>query len=294
MNEIVDAHHHVWRYSDLPWLSGEPVPRIFGEYSAIRRDYPIDEYLEDIQSANVSKSIYVQTNWPTARAVDEVAWVQSIADDHGYPHGIVGFADLGSPQAEQVLTRQCQYRNFRGVRQQLHWHEKEQFRFAPQPALMNDPDWRRGFSLLSKLGLLFELQVFTSQMPDAARLVGDFPETIIVLEHAGMLEDYSPESWKAWRQGLKLMAHFPNVYTKLSGLNTFVHRCSVNLMQAIVHAALEIFGPQRCMFGSNFPIEKIWTDYQTLFSTFTSTLEGWTNEERAAVLGGTASRIYRL
>ena len=91
---IVDAHHHIWRQADLPWLQGPMVPRIFGPYEPIRRDYPIAEFLADIAGAGVEKSVYVQTNWAKTGAVSEVEWVQSVADRHGWPHAVVGYADL--------------------------------------------------------------------------------------------------------------------------------------------------------------------------------------------------------
>ena len=91
---IVDAHHHVWRQADLPWLSGPMQPRIFGPYEAIRRDYLVDEYLEDLAGSGVARSVYVQANWAPERFEDEVAWVQAVAGESGWPHGIVGHADL--------------------------------------------------------------------------------------------------------------------------------------------------------------------------------------------------------
>ena len=94
---VIDAHHHVWRQADLAWLQGPPQPRIFGEYAAIRRDYPIEEYAAEARAAGVVRSVYVQTNWPAGREEEEVAWVQAEADRHGFPHAIVGYADLAAP-----------------------------------------------------------------------------------------------------------------------------------------------------------------------------------------------------
>src|SRR6185295_4861921 len=94
VTDIVDAHHHIWRQADLAWLSGPMQPRIFGPYEPIRRDYPIQEYLDDLKGTGVTRSVYVQTNWPPGKAVDEVRWVQSVADQSGWPHAIVGSADL--------------------------------------------------------------------------------------------------------------------------------------------------------------------------------------------------------
>ena len=105
---IIDAHHHVWRGADQPWLHGPTVPRIFGEYDAIKRDYPMAEFLDDIAGSNVAGSIYVQTNWSPDRAAEEVEWVQSIADETGWPHSIVGFADQMSDGVESGLASHAQ------------------------------------------------------------------------------------------------------------------------------------------------------------------------------------------
>ena len=106
MDRIVDSHHHIWRRQDLPWLEGPMLPRIFGPYEPIRRDYAIEEYLGDIEGSGIAQSIYVQANWAPARAVDEVAWVQAEADRTGYPHAIVGYADLRDPDVGEVLKAQ--------------------------------------------------------------------------------------------------------------------------------------------------------------------------------------------
>jgi predicted TIM-barrel fold metal-dependent hydrolase len=290
--EIIDAHHHIWQMKNLPWLAGEPAPRIFGEYKSIRRDYPIEEYLADIRDCGVTKTVYVQVNWIPNQEVDETRWVQSVSEKFGHPNAIVGFADLSKPDVEETLAAHLESPLFRGVRQQLHWHANPQYRFAKRPDLMNDQQWRQGFALLEKLGLVFELQVFASQMADGARLAADFPETTIVLEHAGMLEDRSTSGRDTWRAGMRLLAKNPNVYTKLSGLGTFLHRCDRDAIRPVILETMEIFGPERCMFGSNFPIEKIWTDYATLFNVHASILDNLNVSEKAAVMGGTANRVY--
>ena len=291
--EIIDAHHHIWQMKNLPWLVGEPVPRIFGQYDSIRRDYSVEEFLADIRDCGVSKTVYVQVNWIPHQEVNETRWVQSVANKFGSPNAIVGFADLTEPNVEATLAAHLKSPLFRGVRQQLHWHVNPQYRFASRPDLMNDDQWRRGFGQLQKLGLVFELQVFTSQMADGAKLAADFPETIIVLEHAGMLADRSDDGWNQWRAGMRLLAKNQNVYTKISGLGTFLHRFDRDAIRPVVLETIEIFGANRCMFGSNFPIEKIWTDYKTLFDGTVSILDELNATEKAAVLGGTAKRIYR-
>jgi predicted TIM-barrel fold metal-dependent hydrolase len=291
---IIDAHHHIWRKNDLPWLRDEPQPRIFGEYASIRRDYPIEEYLADIQAQHVEKSVYVQTNWTPSDGVKEVAWVQSVADRSTHLNAIVGYADLGSPKVEETLAQQRQFTRFRGIRQQLHWHTNSQYRFASRPDLMNDSGWRRGFSLLEKFGLIFELQIFANQMSDGVALAAAFPGIKIVLEHAGMLEDRSREGWERWREGMRQLANERNVYVKLSGLGTFERTCSKELMRPVILETVEMFGPNRCLFGSNFPIEKIWTSYAELLAAYQSVLADFSLQERNEIMGNTAATVYSL
>ena len=291
---IIDAHHHIWRKNDLPWLRDELQPRIFGEYASIRRDYPIEEYLADIQAQSVEKSVYVQTNWTPSDGVKEVAWVQSVADRSTHLNAIVGYADLGSAKVEETLAQQRQFTRFRGIRQQLHWHTNSQYRFASRPDLMNDSGWRRGFSLLEKFDLIFELQIFAHQMSDGAALAAAFPGIKIVLEHAGMLEDRSREGWERWREGMRQLAKERNVYVKLSGLGTFERTCSKELMRPVILETVEMFGPNRCMFGSNFPIEKIWTSYAELLAAYQSVLADFSLQEINEIMGNTAATVYSL
>jgi predicted TIM-barrel fold metal-dependent hydrolase len=290
----IDAHHHIWRLDDLPWLSGPQVPRIFGPYKPICRDYGIEEFRRDIAGCDVAKSIYIQTNWPAGRSYDEARWVQSVSDATGWPHANVAHADLADPDAGALLERLAQLPATRGIRQQLHWHENSQFRFAPRPDVMNDADWRRGLARLADHGLLFELQIFASQMADGARLAKSFPDIVFVLEHAGMLEDLSPRGWQLWRAGMTALAHCPNVNVKLSGLGTFVHACRADVMGPIVAESVAMFGADRCFYGSNFPIEKLWTDYDTLYRTFRKAIAHLGESDQAAILHDTAARLYRI
>ena len=294
MIPIVDAHHHVWRHGDLPWLKGPMVPRIFGPYEAIRRDYPISEYLTDIKGCGVEKSVYVQTNWLKEQAIDEARFVQSIADARSWPHAMVGYADLLSDSAPATLAALAKFPAMRGIRMQLHWHENPLYRFAPEPDLMNRPVFRKNFAHLADFGMSFDLQVFTSQMADAARLAAEFPRTTFILQHAGMLEDHSSAGRQAWRDGMKRLADQPNIVTKLSGLGTFIHRNDTAHISGIAAEAVECFGSGRCLFGSNFPIEKLWTGYAELIRSHRAALTSFATKDQQAILHGNACRIYRL
>lgn len=270
------------------------LPRIFGPYEPIRRDYLIDEYLADIAGSGVVKSVYVQANWAPARGEDEVAWVQSVADRSGWPHGIVGYADLMADDVRPALDRLMRYPRLRGVRMQLHWHDNEMYSFASRPDLADDETFRRNFAALAERELSFDLQVFAGQMEGAARLAADFPTTTFILQHAGMLEDLSDKGRAAWLDGMRKLAAEPNVVSKLSGLGTFIHRNEPDHIAFIVGETVRLFGAGRCLFGSNFPVEKLWTGYAPLVAAYRNAIAGYPEAEQKAILYDTAARVYRL
>ncbi len=294
MTPIIDAHHHIWRRRDLPWLDGPMQPRIFGPYEPIRRDYPISEYLADVAGSEVARSVYVQANWAKERFEDEVAYVQRAADETGYPHGIVGYADFLAADVRPQLDRLTKYRGLRGLRMQLHWHENPQYRFAAEPDLARNPTLRRNVARLADYGWTFDLQVFAGQMAGAAELAASAPKVTFVLQHAGMLEDLSTDGWARWRAGMRRLAACPNVVTKLSGLGTFIHSNDPGHIAAIVRETIEIFGPTRCLFGSNFPVEKLWTGYSDLAAAYRRALEALGAATARAALHDNAARVYRL
>jgi predicted TIM-barrel fold metal-dependent hydrolase len=291
---IIDAHHHIWRQADLPWLQGPTVPRIFGPYDAIKRDYLIDEYLRDAAGTGVAKSIYVQANWPKEQAFAEAAWVQSVADASGWPHGIVGFVDFLDDAAPDLMRAQARLPLMRGARQQLHWHPNPLYRFAPRPDVMNDAVFRRNLARLQDFGWVFELQIFTAQMADGARLARDLPGITFVLQHAGMPEDWTHQGRQAWREGMRRLADASNVKTKLSAFGTFNHRVDRDFIAEVVSEAIGLFGADRCIWGSNFPIEKLWASYKDVFDAMTAALASVSEADRSLILGGNAAEVYRL
>jgi predicted TIM-barrel fold metal-dependent hydrolase len=294
MTAIVDCHHHIWRQADLPWLVGPMQPRIFGPYEPIRRDYAIDEYLADLAGSGVARSIYVQTNWAKDRFEDEAAWVQRTHEETGWPHAIVAYADLTVPDARPQFDRLARHALVRGVRMQMHWHENPMYRFASRAALCDDPAIRRNIEALVNYGWTFDLQVFASQMAGAAELAASCPRVTFILQHAGMLEDLSSEGRAAWRAGMERLAACPNVVSKLSGLGTFLHRNDAAHMSDVVGQTVYWFGADRCLFGSNFPIEKLWTSYSDLLEAFQAATAGLGATEREKIFSATAMRIYRL
>lgn len=291
---MIDAHHHIWRQSDLPWLMGPEQPRIFGPYGGIKRDYLIEEYLADAQGAGITKSVYVQANWSPEFFEDEIGWVQTIANSTGWPHGIVGFLDFTQADVKPTLERLSFYPLLRGFRQQFHWHENPLYRFAPNAGQIAEPIVAENIAKLGEYDFSFDLQVFASQMEDAAALAESCPGVTFVLQHAGMLEDQSQTGWNTWRSAMVDLAKRPNIVTKLSAFGTFIHKNDPDFIADMVLETVQIFGSERCMFGSNFPIEKLWTTYGDLAAAFQAATKQLSEEQRTHIFNDTAARVYRL
>jgi predicted TIM-barrel fold metal-dependent hydrolase len=291
---VVDAHHHIWRQRDVAWLNGPMEPRIFGDYSAIRRDYEIEEFIADVTPYGVTRSVYIQCNWPGGGAEAEARYVYEAAERSGWPLGFVGYADLLAPDARHKLERLSAYPFTRGIRMQLHWHENPLYRFASVPNLMHDDKFCQNLALLSDYDWVFELQVFQSQMDDAARLARDFPAITFVLQHCGMPHDDGEGSMSEWRAGMEKLGACTNVVAKLSGLGTFLNKNDPTHIARIARSTVEIFGSNRCLYGSNFPIEKLWTDYGPLIAAFQSAFDDFSEVDQSNIFAKTAERVYRL
>jgi predicted TIM-barrel fold metal-dependent hydrolase len=291
---MIDAHFHIWQQADLPWLVGPMQPRIFGPYEPIRRDYPIEEYLADAAAGGITGAVYVQANWAPARALDEVAFVAESARRAGFPVGIVGYADMLAGDVRPQLDALAREPSVCGVRMQLHWHENPLYRFAASPDLARDPRVIRNVGRLADYGWSFDLQVFASQMDGAAALAAACPGVTFVLQHAGMLEDLSEAGIAEWRAGMATLAAQPNIVSKLSGLGTFLRRNDAAHIAFIARETLALFGAQRCLFGSNFPIEKLWTSYADLIAAHRAATASLSEADQHSIFAGTARQTYKL
>lgn len=293
---IIDPHHHLYDLGTghYPWLQGPMLKRVFGDYSAIRKDYLIDDFLADIKHQNVVKTVHLQVEYDHNDPVAETRWLQAVADKHGYPHGIVAFADLASDDAQAVIEAHCEFPNVRGIRQCLNFHRDPVKTFIDNPHLISDSRWRRGYALLKRYGLSFDLQLYYTQMEEAVALARDFPETPIVLNHTGMPVDRAAEEIEGWKRAMRLLATAQNVSCKISGLGMGDWTWTVERIRPFVLHAIEAFGAERCMFASNFPVDKLFSSYDDVFNAFKTITNDFAPHERHALFHDNAQRVYRL
>jgi predicted TIM-barrel fold metal-dependent hydrolase len=200
-------------------------------------------------------------------------FIKAVREQTGFPTLAIAQAWLHHDDCAAVLEAQARHSFVRGVRHK------------PKPGMMDDAKWRRGYARLAPLGLHFELQAPWLQLGEAARLARDFPDTVIVLNHAGLPSDGALPDWKA---ALSVLAACPNAAIKISGLG------NVQRKREVVLTAIELFGTARAMFASNFPVDSLRNTFSEIFSTFDSITRVLPEAERRALFHDNAVRIYRM
>lgn len=290
---MIDAHHHLWDVASnpYPWLADAPPGSLEARLADEWGHYDADDYRAEMEGLRLAGSVHVQAEWDPSDPAGETGWLQAEHDRSGLPSAIVGAARLESAEFPRVLDAHRAHPSFRGIRQMLNWADDPALRIAPRDDLMTDRAWRRGFELLTGLGLSFDLQVYPGQLKEAARLAHAYPAASIVLCHAGAPDEAAPDR-AVWREGLQRLAECPNVSVKLSGI-TQPER-SVEQVTEYVEDVLAVFACDRAMFGTNLPVEHLQGSPAVLVEALDRALEGRDDAERAAVWCGTAVRVYRL
>jgi predicted TIM-barrel fold metal-dependent hydrolase len=299
---IVDAHMHLWDLDKIryPWLT-PPLPvGITGDVSSIAKTYLLDDYLRDAGAEDgeggktrVAKVVHVEAGANPLDSLKETRWLQSVADTRGFPQALVAHAELNDPNVEALLAAHASHRNVRGIRQILNWHPDPKKTYTPRDLLV-DPLWQQGFALLRKYGLSFDLQIYPGQMHAAAQLAARHPDTQIVINHTGMPVDRDAAGHQEWRAGMQILAQQPNVAVKISGLAMLDWRWTTGSLRPFVQQTLEIFGPGRCLFASNFPVDRLFGAFARQFSAYQSLTATLSAAERAQVFATNAARIYRI
>jgi predicted TIM-barrel fold metal-dependent hydrolase len=314
---IVDPHHHLWDFRAYPYLlpqlladtgSGHKIEStVFIECTACyRADGPVE-----------------------LRTVGETEFVNGIAamsSSGAYgptrvAAGIVGLVDLTlGARAEEMLRAHMAIagRRFKGIRHAAAWEDKtpevHNSHTNPPPHLYRDhPKFREGFAALGRLGLTFDAWLYHPQIPDLTSLARAFPEQPIVLDHVGgplglgWYGGKRDEILTSWRRDIRELAACPNVFIKLGGLGMRINGFAFHKRELppssqelaaawrpYVETSIEAFGPARCMFESNFPVDKISGSYAVYWNAFKRLASGASEQDKAALFRDTAKRFYRL
>ncbi|MGB6229433.1 MAG: amidohydrolase family protein [Litorimonas sp.] len=290
---FIDAHHHLWDLAsvDYPWLRQKGVSRFFGDPSPIQKDYLTSDFREDIGGQFCVGSVHVQVGVAPCDEVAETEWLDHQSRQTGLPSAIVAAADLrDSGLSDRIDAHLDASERVRGIRQIVSRHPSED---GPKDgaALLKDPAFQSGLQVLSDRGLSFDLQLTPPLLPLAADILSDFPDLSIVLCHAGSPWDQSEHGLRDWSKGLERLANRFRTTCKISGLGMFDPNWDPDSIAPIVETVLSTFGPCRTMWGSNFPVDKLYHDYISMLNTVRSLVP---RTAREAVFVNTAANVYQL
>jgi predicted TIM-barrel fold metal-dependent hydrolase len=284
---FIDAHHHVWELDRFPypWLRGSCRDDLLGDYRAICVDWGPERLYRQFYGQHVIKSVHVEADSGAPDPVDETAWLESVAQVGGHPHALVVMCDIRLPGAERELVRHLEASpRVRGVRIRDH------------PDDADDAAFRTGYRALGRHGLSYELNVSPGVLGRAAALARAVPDVRMIVGHAGFPVRRDPDYAALWRREMAALASSDHVSCKVSGFATVDHRWSVESLRPWVLTCIELFGTDRVMFGTDWPVA-------SLFSTYLEQVDAWrriiaeagfSRHEQEQLLFRNAERIYRI
>jgi predicted TIM-barrel fold metal-dependent hydrolase len=284
---FVDTHFHLHdlkhpqlRYG---WLERDAVHGFLADIDPLKsQHYLIKDYIAEIRFASVPKAIHVQAAVNTPDPVVETEWLQAFADRTGYPHGIVAECHLARPDAATVLDRHLKFPNVRGIRN-----------FGEGRYLV-DPAWRRGFAELAPRRLVSCIDTRVELADDILDLALSFPETELCIDHCAIPMGRDADSFKRWRAAMDVMARSPNVTMKISGLGMGDPLWTVSSIRPYVLGSIEAFGTGRVVFGTNWPVDRMFSSYPDVIDAYAEIISGFSRDEQTAMFSGNAERLFRI
>ena len=274
---VIDSHHHFWHYSpvDHAWI-----PR---DWTVIQRDFLPVDLAAEVAGAGVDGVISVHAR----QSLEETQWLLGFAAEHAFIHGVVGWVPLIDPVIDAILEPLVAHPKLRGVRHVLHDEADDRY--------MLRADFNRGIEALTRCGLVYDILVFERHLPDTITFVDRHPNQVFVLDHIAKPRIAAGEL-EPWTKNIRELARRPNVACKLSGMVTEadVGTWTPAQLKPYFDVVLDAFGPQRLLYGTDWPVCLAGVTY----GRWKQTVEDWiaplAEQERAAIMGGNAERIYRL
>lgn len=286
----IDAHHHLWDLQAVhyPWLMDKGGVRFFGDPASIQRDYLIDEFTADAKVHGIAGSVHIQVG--AQDGYQEARWVDKVAHQYSWAMKQVAFCDLTADDVEAQLDKLISLSSVVGVRQIIGRAPGEDATTGTQQ-LISSAAFQKGLQSLIDRHFTFDLQLLPELMRPVADILKDKPQLRVALCHAGSPYDRSDDGITSWAEQLESLSSMPQIYAKLSGLGMFAHGWEGDDFRPITSIVLEQFGAERVMFGSNFPVDSLTSDYHKLFTAYEQLIPQPMQDQ---VFGKTAADFYRF
>ncbi|BCN38232.1 hypothetical protein ALDI51_15510 [Alicycliphilus denitrificans] len=294
---IIDAHQHLWNYDmgKHRWLGqAQSSLNIVGDSRYLERSYLPFDFAQDNAGCRVVGSVHIEAHWDRSTdGIEETAWLETLCRPSMVADRYVVWTELTRPGADERLAahRSCSSR-VTGVRESIREHADSAYSYAGS-ANWRSPVWQSGVAILEKVGLVLELLIYAQQGEVVAELARLFPRLTIVVNHSASPIGTGDPARSLFRLGIEAMARQPNIYLKAS--NFFRYSDDLDFKQCLEQIArpcVEVFGPERMLFASDFPVASKWTSYANLVHSLKGLLSGYTAEQQRDYFFATANRLY--
>lgn len=288
---ITDTHIHLWNFKHpelkWDWLAPNFIHPILGNIDAIKSErFILDDLWAEARFAGIQAFVHIQAAIGSPNPVTETRWLTAMAADSPVDLRIIGNASLGNSGALSELDAHCESPLFAGIRD-----------FAAEPMLASgeiDSTYEKSLNYLTKSALVFDLDCEWMNMPSAVELAKRHPELKIVLEHIGFPRSRNEDYFLNWRKAILLLAKAPNVTMKISGLGMTDPRFSQESLRPWIEVCLEAFGPARCVFGSNWPVDRLYSSYDSIIRFLRNFISTLSFHEQEMICNGNARTLYNF
>ncbi|WP_394176290.1 amidohydrolase family protein [Thalassotalea litorea] len=288
---FIDSHHHLWELNKVcyPWLEARGSERFFGQPDPIRKNYLPEDYRQDHQD-NIRQSVHIQVGCITEHNLRETQLIESYIECGAPIAAIVAAVDVRSQNLAEQLAQQCQYPHIKGVRHMIGKSPDENH----QLPRFNGIEWITGWEMIADKQLSFDLQLTEEQYESVFQALQSVPQLNVVLCHFASPWDQSEAGYQRWLKAMEKFASLDNCFIKLSGFSMFTH--SFNQANFIKYglAAINLFGANRCMLGSNFPVDKLHMSFTELFKAWHGLGDKLDCQQKLQINAETAQRFYRM
>lgn len=284
---FIDTHVHFWdrthptlRYD---WLDADADDPELGDYGAIKSlRYTPEDFAAETRFAGVEKVVHMQAAIGSPDPVEESRWLAAFTASSGVPAAMVAAAALDHPDAAQVLARQAEVRGVVGIRDLRY------------DGYLQDDAWARGYALLEQYGFVYCDDPLLEHMPAAAALARRHPGIVYCVDHAGFPHERGDTYFREWAAAMRALAAVENTVVKISGLGQADHRWTVASLRPWVLECIDLWGPDRAFFGTNWPVDRLYSSYGDVVDAYDQLTADFSAGDREALFHGTAARVFRL